>query len=192
MTTETQTNTQIRTPENRSRPPGRRMSYGDASPPYYQFPVFLVRSPISQTAKIVYTILYDRARLSMKNNWLDEAGNVYIVYPVAQLAVQSGRSISAVKAALKELTEAELIEKSPGGFGRPNRLYVLLPSENEPSEGSISIPMTGRFRSPSQVRKRQNQWSQCLPGGPVRPSGRAPRSRGHGFENYDCGKEDSL
>ena len=32
-------------------------------PPYLQFPEFLMNLPISQTAKITYMVLYDRARL---------------------------------------------------------------------------------------------------------------------------------
>ena len=34
---------------------------------YFQFPEFLLDSAMSHTAKILYMILYDRARLSQKN-----------------------------------------------------------------------------------------------------------------------------
>ena len=33
-------------------------------PPYFQFPEFLLNMPISQTAKITYMVLYDRARIA--------------------------------------------------------------------------------------------------------------------------------
>ena len=39
---------------------------------YFQFPKFLLKYPISQNGKVVYMLLYDRARLSQMNNWLDE------------------------------------------------------------------------------------------------------------------------
>ena len=33
---------------------------------YYQFPKFLLELPISQNARIIYMLLYDRARISRK------------------------------------------------------------------------------------------------------------------------------
>ena len=44
---------------------------------YFQFPKFLLKYPISQNGKVVYMLLYDRARLSQMNNWLDENGRSY-------------------------------------------------------------------------------------------------------------------
>ena len=44
---------------------------------YFQFPKFLLKYPISQNGKVVYMLLYDRARLSQMNNWLDENGWSY-------------------------------------------------------------------------------------------------------------------
>ena len=43
---------------------------------YFQFPKFLLKLRISQTAKFLYMILYDRARISRKNSWIDNYGNV--------------------------------------------------------------------------------------------------------------------
>ena len=39
---------------------------------YFQFPKFLLKLRISQTAKFLYMILYDRARISRKNSWIDK------------------------------------------------------------------------------------------------------------------------
>lgn len=47
---------------------------------YFQFPKFLLKLRISQTAKFLYMILYDRARISRKNSWIDKYGNVYWSY----------------------------------------------------------------------------------------------------------------
>lgn len=46
---------------------------------YYQFPKFLLEIPLSQNARIVYCLLYDRARISRKNQWMDEQGRGWIV-----------------------------------------------------------------------------------------------------------------
>ena len=42
---------------------------------YFQFPKFLLKLRISQTAKFLYMILYDRARISRMNSWIDKYGN---------------------------------------------------------------------------------------------------------------------
>ena len=46
-------------------------------PPYMSFPRFLLdKDGLNETAKILYTILLDRARLSQKNDgWADEQGH---------------------------------------------------------------------------------------------------------------------
>lgn len=52
-------------------------------PPYMAFPRFLLdKDGLNETAKILYTILLDRARLSQKNDgWTDEQGHVFIFFP---------------------------------------------------------------------------------------------------------------
>ena len=49
-------------------------------PPYMAFPRFLLdKEGLSETAKILYTILLDRTRLSQKNDgWTDDQGHVFI------------------------------------------------------------------------------------------------------------------
>ena len=49
--------------------------------PYYQFPKFLLEMNLSQNARVIYMLLYDRGRLSRKNRWTDEDGYVYSVFP---------------------------------------------------------------------------------------------------------------
>ena len=131
---------------------------------YYQFPEFLLRLPVSQTAKSLYMVLYDRARLSQRNHWIDDDGRIYLVYPVIELAAKTGRSVSAVKAGLNELLQAGLLEKVRVGFGKPNRLYVRIPSDFRPakyrrSKGPNSDRDAGGKPTPKQMNRTitQNQ-----------------------------------
>ena len=96
---------------------------------YFQFPKFLLKLRISQTAKFLYMILYDRARISRKNNWIDKYGNVYLIFPIEELSVQIGKCKSSVKTALKELDDVGLVFRKSGGFSKPNHLYVRIPSD---------------------------------------------------------------
>ena len=41
-------------------------------PQYLPYPRFLLDTDLSHTAKLLYTLLLDRATLSQKNNWMDE------------------------------------------------------------------------------------------------------------------------
>ena len=126
--------------------------------PYYQFPQFLLRVPISQTAKILYTVLHDRARLSQRNNWADDAGRIYTIYPIEELAAEIKRSVTQVKQGLNELIRADLLEKEHLQHGKPNRLYVRMPSDLHPSEtrrskGQDSDRNTGGKQPPKQRNK---------------------------------------
>lgn len=98
-------------------------------PPYLPMPRFLINCSISNTAKLLYIQLLGKAQLSQKNQWLDNQGRVYFIYPVHQMAIDMNKSVTTIKDAMKELVEAQLLEKVPEGRGRPNRLYVLFPDE---------------------------------------------------------------
>lgn len=39
------------------------------------------------------------------------------------------KSLTTIKDVMKELVQAQLLEKIPEGRGRPNRLYILFPDE---------------------------------------------------------------
>ena len=86
---------------------------------YYQFPKFLLELPLSQNARIIYMLLYDRARISRKNNWADEYERVYAVFPIEELSQKTGKCKSSVKKALKELDDVGLLIRKFGGFSKP-------------------------------------------------------------------------
>ena len=49
-------------------------------PQYLPYARFLLDTDLSHTAKLLYTLLLDRATLSQKNNWIDVQGRIYVVY----------------------------------------------------------------------------------------------------------------
>ena len=109
------------------------------------YPRFLIDLQLSETAKLVYILLLDRARLSGSNRgWEDEEGRVYISYRHSELAERIGKGKTAVKEALASLEKADLIQRCQDKVGRPGRIYVKLPPtswpENRPPEGRKSVP----------------------------------------------------
>ena len=99
-------------------------------PSYMIFPRFLLDMEINETAKMLYIILLDRARLSQKNEgWSDTDGHVFIYFTIEALAEVLHKSQMTVKTALAVLEKQELIFRKRQGPGQPNRIYVKLPKE---------------------------------------------------------------
>ena len=138
-------------------------------PPYLPYPRFLLQADLTQTAKLLYTLLLDRATLSQSNGWLDESGRIYLVFPIEKIAAALDRSPMTVKNALSELEDAGLIERRRSGFSKPNRIYVKMPpdgqktfqvtdrnpssieKENCPTDGQKIVPMMERKLSPNNL-----------------------------------------
>ena len=55
-------------------------------PQYLPYARFLLDTDLSHTAKLLYTLLLDRATLSQKNNWVDERGFVCVIFPLSSLS----------------------------------------------------------------------------------------------------------
>lgn len=55
-------------------------------PQYLPYARFLLDTDLSHTAKLLYTLLLDRATLSQKNHWVDERGFVYVIFPISSLS----------------------------------------------------------------------------------------------------------
>ena len=96
-------------------------------PFFLPYPRFLLKMEISQTAKLLYSLLLDRSTLSQKNKWQDDKGRIYIIYPIAEIAEILDKGSTTIKGALNELDMAGLLERERGGFSVPNRLYVKVP-----------------------------------------------------------------
>ena len=100
-------------------------------PRYLPYARFLLSVDLSHTAKLVYTLLLDRATLSQKNNWVDERGFVYVVFSITALSEVLQCSTMSVKRALRILESAELIERRRGRVGEPTKIFVKVPREQK-------------------------------------------------------------
>ena len=94
-------------------------------------------------------VLYDRARLSLKNDWI-AYGKIYTVFPIAELAKTPGKSQSTVKSVLNELDEAGLLIRKSGGFSKANILYVLIHSIGQFPDEVQLLHSRGRKKSPHE------------------------------------------
>ena len=96
-------------------------------PQYLPYARFLLDTDLSHTAKLLYTLLLDRATLSQKNNWIDAQGRIYVVYPLSHLSKDLGCSISSITRSFTELENAQLVERVRSGFSKPSRILLKIP-----------------------------------------------------------------
>ena len=96
-------------------------------PQYLPYARFLLDINLSQTAKLLYTLLLDRATLSKKNNWVDSQGRIYVIYPLSNLAKDLGCCVSSVTRSFAELEKAELAERVRSGFSKPSHILLKVP-----------------------------------------------------------------
>lgn len=160
--------------------------------PYMAFPRFLMDAKVNETARIVYVLLLDRARLSMKNEgWRDQDGHIFIIYPISDLAKDLQKSEMTIKNSLSALEDAGLIRRSRGKPGCPSRTYVKVYSpadnifshrqkENDPSVGQNPFyptdrnlsgnknhrakHMSQRYRSSYSERTQKKRTYECREG----------------------------
>ena len=101
-------------------------------PPFMAFPRFLLEYDLNETAKVLYILLLDRARVSMKKDeWLDADGHVYLHYTIKEMAAALRKSEMTVKTALSSLEEARLIIRRRQRDRRMSCIYVLVSEETE-------------------------------------------------------------
>ena len=105
---------------------------------FYQMPKFLFSQELclSPSAKILYTLLLDREKISKTNSesYTDSEGKVFVLFSYETAAKMLGCGHTSISAYLKELISAGLISKKRVQKG-PSRIYIteVLNSENTKS-----------------------------------------------------------
>ena len=98
-------------------------------PQYLPYARFLLDTDLSHTAKLLYALLLDRATLSQKNNWMDECGFVYVIFPLPSLSDALRCSTMSIKRALRSLEDADLMIQ--GSTGKVTYQYQIWNEEQQ-------------------------------------------------------------
>ena len=107
--------------------------YGDEAMQftYFRIPCQLITHPrfkhLSTDSKLLYGMLLDRMSLSIKNEWYDDTGRVYIYYTVDEVCSNLNCGRDKAMRLLAELDTGKgvgLIERKKQGQGKPTRIYV--------------------------------------------------------------------
>lgn len=83
---------------------------------YYQIPMELFfnknyRDKLNSDSKILYGFLLNRLTLSAKNNWIDEIGNVFLIFTRKEVQTMLNLSDKTATKAFKQLNECKLIHE---------------------------------------------------------------------------------
>ena len=79
---------------------------------------------LSTDAKILYGILLDRMSLSVRNEWFDKKGRVFIIFTIEDVKRTLRCADNKATRLLRELEEFGLIERKRRGQGKPCLVYV--------------------------------------------------------------------
>ena len=127
-------------------------------PCFFAYPKFLMTLDLSETTKMIYMLLLDRARLSMQNeNWQDDQGRVFIHYTIRSLAETIRMSEMTVKNALKVLEQQGLIYRRRQGAGMPSRIYVKVQTENCTTGETVFDLQTDRKLSTNKNKSKNKK-----------------------------------
>ena len=157
-------------------------------PPYMVFPKFLLDMELNETTKLLYMLLLDRARLSLKNEgWTDTSGHVFLYFTIEAMAEVLHKSQMTIKTSLTALEKQDLILRTRQGAGHPNQIYVKFPAgafcqtdrilslrqtENCPADRQDSFPETDRKLSCNKKERDKNDLSKRESQGKRSPYGK--------------------
>lgn len=137
---------------------------------FYQMPKFLFsgRFNISSQAKILYSLLLDRQRLSVKNNtaYTDEKGRVYVLFCRESAAEVLSCNRNTVTTYMRELISCGLIETKTTKTNK-RRIYLKdieeteIQSSCEPKNGFSadrnSAPNNNKYSNNYSIEKYQKR-----------------------------------
>jgi len=127
---------------------------------FYQVPKVLFKNPtykrLSLGAKLMYSILRDRLDISVRNEWKDENGYIYLIFSLKELINLLTIDEKTVIKYKKELVKHTLIFDKRVGQGKPNRIYVLKPDLGEFQNWKNSSSRTGKMPPPELEKYHPN------------------------------------
>jgi biotin operon repressor len=141
---------------------------------FYKFPKALFTEPeykeLSDSAKILYMIFYDRLSLSQENRYYDEHGVLYIYYSIKSIMAELGWSRDKVKRAIYCLEENGLIVLERQSLGVAYKIYVsklVNPSEEgvgskRAQSGLETSPGVGSKQAPNKTNNNNTNKSVNL------------------------------
>ena len=115
--------------EMKERPTFTLMKQTDVQSIYHmQMPRWMFSDPryadMSLEAKVTYTFLLNRFQLSRRNGWVNDHGEVFVIFPRKELARELRICEQRVTAAFHKLVDLKLVWEKRCGRGDANQIYL--------------------------------------------------------------------
>lgn len=129
----------MRAAQMKQRPDFALMRQTDIQSIYYmQMPRWLFSDPryaeLSLEAKVAYTFLLNRFQLSRRKGWMNDYGEVFVIFPRKALAKELRICEQRVTAAFRQLVDAKLVWEKRCGRGDANQIYLArVEPEDDPT-----------------------------------------------------------
>lgn len=139
----------MRAAKMKERPDFPLMRQTDVQHIYHmQMPRWLFSDPryaeMSLDAKVAYTFLLNRFQLSRRNGWVNDQGEVFVIFPRKELARELRVCEQRVTAAFRKLVELKLIWEKRCGRGDANQIYLAsVVPEEDPDYASAPFLLGG-------------------------------------------------
>ena len=152
----------MRAAKMKERPSFQLMVQTDVQSIYHmQMPRWLFSDPryceMSLDAKVTYTFLLNRFQLSRRNGWVNERGEVFVIFPRKALAKELRICEQRVTAAFKKLVELELVWEKRCGRGDANQIYLAyVTPQDDPNYTSAPFTALEKSGGSSLLKVRKN------------------------------------
>ena len=127
---------------------------------FLRLPLCLLANPkykqMSLEAKFIYALLLNRMTLSQRNGWINENGEVYLIYTRQEAAETLNITYKKTIAAFKELIQNGLLHEQRQGLGLPNLLYVLKAELSNEDAAEFGAEFDGE-KPPEESETDENQ-----------------------------------
>ena len=162
--------------ELKERPCYGLMKQNDVVQFYHlQFPRWLLEDarfvPVSMEAKFVYMLLFNRFQLSKLNGWINDRGEVFVIYTRRELSERLNISEKRVSAAMNELREYQLIWEKRCGRGYANQIYLasveVSPEDAMQSAGGPFDPLPQEVRTDETAGLEKGEDAESIEDSPV-------------------------
>ena len=144
---------------------------------FYQIPKELFKNPyyknISAESKLLYALLLDRLSISMQNKWVDEDGNIFLIFSRKEAQEKLNLSDKTTTKSFKQLTDCKLIYEKRQGFKKNNIIYVgkinheptskFMNRKNYDSRNVNSTNQESENLRPNNTKYNKNNYSNVTP-----------------------------
>lgn len=174
----------------KERPSFPLMRQTDVQSIYHmQMPRWLFSDPryagMSLEAKLTYTFLLNRFQLSRRNGWVNDFGEVFVIFPRKELAGELHICEQRVTAAFRTLKALDLIWEKRCGRGDANQIYLAtVTPQDDPNYSSAP------FVDPEDGSSRTADSEVLEDDGPSLPSQEPQDMSGKSREN--CGSRTAV